>query len=128
MVLMVRQLTRGSRRLAGALAFVLAVVSSATCFAASMDAQTAQPACCVAMTDGCGSAQTLSHDCCVVEQSGLPGLAPLPALTLAVPVALSAVLPSVAPVQLSLTSAAFDPDSSRPISPPPYLRDSVFRI
>jgi hypothetical protein len=127
-LVMVRKPTSGSRRLAGALALVLAVVSSATCFAASIDAQTTPPACCAAMAGGCGSAMAVSHDCCAVEQPGLPGLAPLSPVTLAVPVAMSAILLSLPPSQLPLTSAAFDPDSSHPISPPPYLLDSVFRI
>ena len=120
---MVHQLRSGSRRLAGALALALAVVSSASCLAAiSRESGTDHHACCAAMADGCGSA-TVSADCCADDS---PGLAPAARFTLApVDDAVLLWLPSpVAP----FTSAAFDPDASNPIGPPAYLLDSVFRI
>jgi hypothetical protein len=80
------------------------------------------------MADGCGSAATVTEDCCVSEQPGLTEFAPVPLFTLAPPVAISAVV-LAAPASIpQLASPAFDPDASNPISPPTYLLDSVFRI
>ena len=124
---MTRQLMNRSRYLAGALALTLAVVSSATCLAAASQMPDAeQHACCAAM--GCGSAATVNEDCCAAEQPGLTGLAPITSIALAAPVPASDVLLSPPPAVPLLTSAAFDPDLLHPVSPPPYLLDSVFRI
>jgi hypothetical protein len=126
---MARQLTNRSRHLAGALAVMLAIVSSATCLAAASQMPDAgRHACCAAMGDDCGSAATVDEDCCAGEQSGLTTLAPAASFELVAPIATSEVLLSSPPVVRQFTSAAFDPDASQPVSPPTYLLDSVFRI
>ena len=123
-----RPLSRRARFLAGVVALTLGLMSSATCLAGSIDAPESKQACCAAMADGCGSAATMSEDCCAAEQPGLTGFAPVTPFTLAAPVAIGAVLlapPTSIPQHSSLP---FDSDASSPISPPTYLLDSVFRI
>lgn len=123
-----RPLVRGARLWAGVVALTLGIVSSATCLATSIDATESQHACCAAMAGGCGSAATMTEDCCAAEQPGLTEFAPVPPFTLATPAAISAVL-LVPPTSIQqLTSQGFDPDAANPISPPTYLLDSVFRI
>ena len=89
---MYRPLVRGARFVAGVVALTLGFVSSATCLAGSIDAPESQPACCAAMAAGCGSAATVTQDCCAVEQPGLTEFTPLPPFTLATPAANSAVV------------------------------------
>ena len=114
--------------MAGAVALTLGLVSSATCLAGSIDVQTPQHACCPAMAGDCGSAGTLTEDCCAAQQPGLTGFAPGAPFALAAPVAISAVLLAPPTSLPPLTSPGFDPDASNPISPPTYLLDSVFLI
>jgi hypothetical protein len=123
-----RPLARGARFVAGVVALTLGLVSSATCLAGSIDVPEPQHACCPAMAGDCGSAGTLTEDCCAAEQPGLTGFAPVAPFTLAVPVAISAVLLAPLPSIPHLRSTGFDPDASNPVSPPTYLLDSVFRI
>jgi hypothetical protein len=106
----------------------LTLVSSATCLVGSVDVQAPQHACCPAMAADCGSAGTLTEDCCAAQQPGLTGFAPGAPFTLAAPVAISAALLAPPTSVASFTSPGFDPDASNPISPPTYLLDSVFRI
>ena len=121
-------LVKGRPLGAGVVALIIGVVSSATCLVGSIDVRGSQHACCAAMADGCGSAATVTQDCCVAEQPGLTAFAPVPPFTLAAPAAISAVL-LAAPTSIpQLASPAIDPDASNPISPPTYLLDSVFRI
>jgi hypothetical protein len=123
-----RPVARRARFVAGVLALTLGLVSAATCLAGSAEVQAPQHACCPAMAEDCGSARTVTEDCCIAQQPGLTGFAPGTPFTLAPPVPINAVLlvppTSVAP----LTSPAFDPGASNPVSPPTYLLDSVFRI
>ena len=114
--------------MAGVVALTLGLLSSATCLAGSIDAPESQHSCCAAMADGCGSAATVTEDCCAAEQPGLTGFAPVKPFTLAVPVAIGAVLLAPPTSIPQLTSLASDSDASNPISPPTYLLDSVFRI
>ena len=114
--------------MAGVVALTLGFVSSATCLAGSIDARESQHTCCAAMTDGCGSAATVTEDCCAAEQPGLTGFSPVTPFTLAAPMATGAVLLTPPTATPQLTSSAFDSDASTPISPPTYLLDSVFRI
>ena len=123
-----RPLSRRARFLAGVVALTLGLVSSATCLAGSIDAPESQHACCAAMADGCGSAATMTEDCCAAEQPGLTGFAPVTPFTLAAPVAIGAVLLAPPTSIPRLSSLPFDSDASNPISPPIYLLDSVFRI
>ena len=114
--------------MASVVALVLGLVSSATCLARSIDVAAPQHACCPAMAGDCGSAGTLTDDCCTTEQPGLTPFAPDAPFTLAAPAAISTVL-LTPPTSISqLTSPAFDADASNPISPPTYLLDSVFRL
>jgi len=113
---------------AGVVALTLGFVSSATCLAGRVDVQTPQHACCPAMTADCGSAGTLTEDCCAALQPGLTGFAPGAPFALSAPVAIDALLLTPPTSVLALTSPEFDPDASNPISPPTYLLDSVFRI
>ena len=123
-----RPLSRRARFVGGVIALTLGLVSSATCLAGSIDAPKSQHICCAAMADGCGSAATVTEDCCAAEQPGLTGFAPVTPFTLAAPVAIGAVL-LAPPISIpQLRSPAFDSDASNPISPPTYLLDSVFRI
>ena len=114
--------------MAGVVAVTLGLVSSATCLVGSVDVPEPQHACCPAMAGDCGSAGTLTEDCCAADQPGLTGLAPIAPFTLAAPVAISAVLLAPPTSIPQLTSPQFDSDASNPISPPTYLLDSVFRI
>jgi hypothetical protein len=123
-----RPLARRARFVAGVVALTLGLVSSATCLAGSIDAAESPHVCCAAMADGCGSAATVTEDCCAAEQPGLTGFAPVTPFTLEAPVATSAVLLAPPPSIPPLTSPAFDSDASNLISPPTYLLDSVFRI
>jgi len=113
---------------AGVVALTLGLVSSATCLAGSVDVQAPRHACCPAMTAECGSAGTLTEDCCAAQQPGLTGFAPGAPFTPEAPVAISAHLLALPTSVAPLTSPGFDPDASNPISPPTYLLDSVFRI
>ena len=125
---MARQLPRGSRLLAGALALTLAFVSSATCLAATLQMPDAQQhACCAAMAD-CGSAKTTMQDCCVAQSPAFAGLVPIVASNLGTPstVVISMIAADVLAPRPQF--AAFDPDSSPPRRTPTYLLDSVFRL
>ena len=114
--------------MAGVMALTLGFVSSATCLTGSIDAPESQHTCCAAMADGCGSATTMTEDCCAAEQPGLTGFAPATPFTLAAPVAIGVVL-LAPPISIpQLRSPAFDSNASNSISPPTYLLDSVFRI
>jgi len=123
-----RPLSRRARFLAGVIALTLGLVSSATCLAGGIDAPESKPACCAAMADGCGSAATVTEDCCAAEQPGLTGFSPVTPFMLAVPMATGAVLLTPSTSTPQLTSLPFDSDASDSISPPTYLLDSVFRI
>ena len=123
-----RTLAKSARFVAGVVALTLALVSSATCLAGSIDAPESQHTCCAAMADGCGSAATVTEDCCAAEQPGLTGFAPGTPFTLAAPVSIGAVLLAPPTSIPQLTSPAFDSDAPNPTSPPTYLLDSVFRI
>ena len=122
-----RPLARKTRFVAGVVALTLGLVSSATCLAGSLDAPESPHACCAAMADGCGSAATVTEDCCATEP-GLTGFAPGTPFTLAAPVTIGTLLLAPPTSIPQLTSPAFDADASSPISPPTYLLDSVFRI
>jgi len=123
-----RPLARRARFVAGVVALTLGLVSSATCLAGSIDAPESQHSCCAAMTDSCGSAATVTEDCCAAEQTGLTGFAPVTPFTLAAPVEIGAVLLAPPTSIPQLSSLPFDSDASNPISPPTYLLGSVFRI
>ena len=112
--------------MAGVVALTLGLVSSATCLAGSLDAPESRHACCAAMADGCGSKATVTEDCCATEP-GLTGFAPLTPFTLAAPLTIGTLLLAAPTPMPQLMSPAFA-DASTPISPPPYLLDSVFRI
>jgi hypothetical protein len=121
-----RPLARRARFVTGIVALTLGLVSSATCLAGSLDAPKPRHACCAAMADGCRSAATVTEDCCATAP-GLTGLAPVTPFTLAAPVTTSTLLVTPPTLISQLMSPAFA-DASTPISPPPYLLDSVFRI
>ena len=125
-----RSLATRARFVAGVVALTLGLVSSATCLAASIDVQAPQHACCPAMGGAadCGSAGTLTEDCCAALQPGLTGFAPGAPFALSAPVAIDGLLLTPPTSVLALTSPEFDPDASNPISPPAYLLDSVFRV
>jgi hypothetical protein len=126
---MTRQLPSASRLLAGAMALALAVVSSATCFAATLQMpDTQQHMCCAAMADCGSSAKTSMQDCCVAQSPAFTGLVPIVASNLGTP---SAIVVSMieADVQAARSHVvAVDPDTSRPTKTPTYLLDSVFRL
>ena len=123
-----RPLAKRARFVAGVVALTLGLVSSATCLAGSIDAPKSQHTCCATMSDGCGSAATVTEDCCAADQPGLTGFAPGTPYTLAAPVAIGAAL-LAPPISIpQLRSPAFDSDASNPLSPPTYLLDSVFLI
>jgi hypothetical protein len=125
---MTRQLPRASRLLASAMALALAVGSSATCFAATLQMpDTQQHMCCAAMAD-CGSAKTSMQDCCVAQSPAFAGLVPIVASNLGTP---STVIVSMIEADVLAPRphvVAFDPDISRPTKTPTYLLDSVFRL
>lgn len=125
---MSRQMMNASRFGAGALAVVIAVVSSATCLAAGLNPpRDEQRACCAAMADGCGSPTTASKDCCTAEQPGQNQTVPLASTIVSPPAASATVILRQAAVPLGVPFA-FDPDVSHTLSPSTYLLDSVFRI
>ena len=123
-----RRLAAGSRLAAGVVAVTLALVSSATCLAGSIDVLESQHLCCAAMADGCGSAANVTEDCCAAEQPGVTGFAPGAPFALMAPMVISTVLPAPATSIPQRTSPPFDPDASNPINQRRYLLDSVFRI
>ena len=113
--------------MAGVVALTLGLVSSATCLAGSLDAPESRHDCCAAMADGCGSAASVTKDCCVTEP-GLTGFAPGTPFALLAPATIGTVLLAPPPSIPQLRSRAYGDDASTPISPPTYLLDSVFRI
>jgi hypothetical protein len=111
------------------LALALAVVSSATCFAAA-EMTPAQKACCAAMNGDCGE-MAVGKGCCTSDS---PNIASLPSSTLlsrlAQPALVLVSLPATQPdlPNLFRTSHLFDSRAAKSSSPPTYLLVSVFRI
>ena len=127
---MAGQVTRGSRFLAAALAFALAVVSSATCFAAVVQMPDPQQhACCAGMNQECGDSMAVQKDCCAVQSADIARLASA-AQFIAVPalVVIGSHVAQPALVASVSLGAAFDPGAPKPSSSPTYLLVSVFRI
>jgi hypothetical protein len=124
---MVRPLPFGARFMSGALAFALAFVSVATCFAGTLQLpERSHHASCHGMqTEGGESAiSTLDQasDCCAVQRAIL-GLGGASDALAAPPLAPAVVVP------LSLLGAPpFDSRAPISSSPPTYLLISVFRI
>jgi hypothetical protein len=124
---MFRSLTRGSRLLAGALAFALALVAPATCLAAVVQMpEGLSPPCCHAGKECDDDALAARTDCCAVQgadvalrENGAKVVAPTASV-------LAPVVPAL--VALISTPVSFDPDVSRPPGSPTYLLISVFRL
>src|SRR5439155_7729242 len=104
---MTREVTRGSRLLAGALALVLAFVSSAICFAATLQMQ--PQGMCSAMSHDGGSESATTQDCCAAQNPEFAGLAPAASfgLVAAPALAVSAMPPSPSLLISSPARAAF---------------------
>jgi hypothetical protein len=112
------------------LALALAVVSSATCFAAA-EMTPAQKACCAAMSGDCGAMAAVGKDCCRLDTPNIASLpSSIPLSRLAQPALVLISLPATQPdlPNLFCTSHVFDARAAKSSSPPTYLLVSVFRI
>lgn len=124
---MVRRITGTTRFLTWALAFGLAIVSSATCVLGAEVSQ-AQKACCAAMHHDCGTA-AIEHDCCATEPAAFTSL---PSGTVASPVAAPApvvnLIATAPDLGTCLTASCLDAGASPFSRRPTYLLVSVFRL
>ena len=119
------------RLLTTALAFVLALASSLTCFAGTLGTshQSELHACCVAMSHDCGSATTrLELDCCGAMSPAFAGLL-ASAPELSGPASDAVIAPVITDTRLAWPAAS-RPERAVRGSPdtPTYLLVSVFRL
>ena len=125
-----RQLTRGSRLLAGVIAMALASVPTATCLAAvTQMTETSHHACSDGMRQAGGSANStaLEKDCCFVHSAELARLTTAQAVAASAPVLGTPIVVEPPPTYHS-PGAALDPGVPKPSSSPTYLLVSVFRL
>ena len=127
---MTRQPTRASRFLALALAFALASVSPAICFAATLQTEERQQHASCPMGQESHSPETAKLDCCIGQS---PQFAGITQDTVAPLVAAAAVVGVITATPESLNPAlsalpTFDPELSKPSRTPTYLLVSVFRL
>ena len=112
------------------MAFTLAIVSSAVCFAGILQTQESQEHASCPMGHKPASPETAKLDCCIGQS---PQFAGITQGTVEPPVAAAAVdsmITATPELQIPVPPVlrAFDPDVSQPSRTPTYLLVSVFRV
>jgi hypothetical protein len=111
---------------AGALSFLLLVVSSATCLAAALETPQSPHSCCAGMSELCGDSVPTQQTCCAVQAADLARLSPGAHSTINDSHTLSD--PVVEPTRRMARPRLTDFDAAIATSPPTHLLFSVFRI